>query len=123
MRKFNNDFTVIVDKEVLLKTLRSNLIKHKENFKIAIEGWKQESINKLIETKNLLENNKIPRILAIIDSPPQDMSKDYEQAIQMLEFHSENTMPLDQQQFSAFVQDKWDWSSNWNSSNSKYLGM
>ena len=54
---------------------------------------------------------------------PQSHVKDYDEAIEMLEFHTvtedeaKDTVQLTQQDFRTFVRDDWAWKQNWSASN------
>lgn len=121
MQQFRNDFSVEVHVKELLTCLQRNQALHIQQYAEAKKNWLAECIAKADKLKEDLSNGKIPRLMNNFDSPPADMSEEYQLAIDMVKMHDKETLQLDQQQFKAFVKNIWQWSDNWSMSNSKYL--
>jgi DNA-directed RNA polymerase subunit F len=120
MNRFTRPLTVTVDKKQLIEKLTTNLKNHKKKYQQAYASWKKESIEALKKAIKNVENDK-QLIGNILDVMPQDKSDEYEDAIRMLEWDTNNTIELDQQQFNAFINDEWDWSQHWTTVNTKYF--
>ncbi len=56
-----------------------------------------------------------------IDSKPSNIEAEYDSAITMLALHAEDTITISTEDYKKFVEDKWNWKTQWNSTNSKYL--
>jgi hypothetical protein len=51
---------------------------------------------------------------------PKDQTKDYDRIIGMLEADTEPTITLDEADYRRYVQDEWDWTSQWKTTNAAY---
>jgi len=51
-----------------------------------------------------------------------NMTATYDRLIKMLEYTTEETIDLDENQYSQFVEDEWHWSAQTRAINSAYLG-
>lgn len=122
MRNFVHDMTINVNKNELINILTENKNKHIKNRKEAIKNWQLECKERLTKQLTELSETGNIKVLSVLQHPPEDMSSNYQSAIDMLTWHTQDSVTLDQEQFAAFVQDKWEWSSHWTLSNSKYLG-
>lgn len=121
MRNFEKDITVTVDRLRLIERLKENKVSHRAKFEKALEGWRKETVALLNSIAENIKNNK-PNNIYCFERPPADMSKEYETAIDMFSWDTNDKVDLDRQQFNAFVRDDWEWSSGWVTTNSKYLG-
>lgn len=52
---------------------------------------------------------------------PTEQTKDYDQAIKMLEMSVDDTISLDSASFSQLVMNRWHWSGNFSASNKAYV--
>lgn len=107
-------------KKDLLKVLRENKATHRTNFETALDGWYKTCV---IELERLLAEAKAGKQKQVIlNLPrPEDHTAEYDRHIQMLEMDIEDTVELDIQEFSQFVQDDWGWKRQWTTSNSSYM--
>jgi alpha-D-ribose 1-methylphosphonate 5-triphosphate diphosphatase PhnM len=122
MKHFSHDMKITVNKFELIQTLSKNKAKHIIKHEQAMENWRLECESKINEQLNELKKTGSIKILSILQHPPENMSGNYQDTIDMLTWHTEDAVILDQEQFAAFIQDKWEWSTHWAMSNSKYLG-
>ena len=106
--------TVKVDKDTLLKELKTNLQKHRIDLdKMAIE-YRNDSLELL---KQLVEDFRIniaPKDIVNIrwpKFPPKPIShtEDYETAIKMVEMSIEVNIELSESEFVQLVMDQWGW--------------
>ncbi len=111
--------TIKVNKQELLAILKKNRDNHHAVFEEAFEGYRKESIRIHEENLKTLKGNKRV-IVAFYETAPQDHTADYNVVIRMLEMDVGNTVDLNQQQFTNYVDDNWNWKQQWTISNSKY---
>jgi uncharacterized protein YbgA (DUF1722 family) len=99
--------TVKVDKDKLLTTLKANREKHVAEYDEALENYKAAAVEVL--AKRLKEARK-GNILLHFDLPdPRKFEEDYDQAIEMVEWSLDDEIELMEQDFKAFVLNKWAW--------------
>ncbi len=112
--------TIKVIKVELLAKLKENKSKHREMFEKALEGYRQLVIEELEKRlKDARKNRKVDTFIRLTE--PRDQTKDYDRAIAMLEMDVNEFVELDQNEFSHFVLDDWEWSDNFKMSNTAYF--
>jgi hypothetical protein len=114
-----NDMTVVVEKQGLLEKLHKNREEHK---KIVIEarvGYMKKAREALAKRLKELEDNKLVHLSFSLE-PPQDYTKVYDTAIQMLEMHTEPTVELNASQVRHLAMNQWDWMDRFLASNAPY---
>lgn len=127
MRNFQETLEIEVNKQKLLEALRANKQAHIQAHAEAVENWKKDVKERISNAATDINQDNyrpfIKRSHKVFNIPaiPQSMEKDYDRAISMLEWHTEDTILLDQQKFNAFINDEWEWKSHWNNTNSMYL--
>lgn len=125
----------------LLEAIKANLEAHKEAYKQAYGGYKITALEALAEykTKSLKDIKELREKIEdsshakgdapvslylpsafFADRPPEDHSKDYEVVIKMLEFETEETVEIMQDQFECYVMDRWKWKDEFVASNRTY---
>lgn len=115
-----NDLTITVDKTALLEALRENRAKHGKAFEKAKAGYIKVTMKQLEEYINQLANGDTG-IARFVNAPPEDHTGDYDDAIDMMEWSTDDTIELSQSQFVQYVKDDWGWKQSWTVSNSEYL--
>lgn len=115
---------VKMEKEKLLSILKTNREQHETDFKKAIVIWQGKMAESLRETAKLVEEGKKVDLHHAIHSypMPMNMTATYDRLIKMLEHTTEETIELDENQYSQFVEDEWHWSAQTRAINSTYLG-
>lgn len=111
---------ITVDKDQLLEKLRANREEHREAFRLAMQGYltaQKIELQKLLA--QLEAGEEIDRYLR--ETPPEDHTKSYDEAIDMLEWATGNEVELTHAQFVQYVRDEWGWKGNWEVSNSAYI--
>lgn len=115
-----NDLKIKVNKKDLLESLHRNRDKHATDYAKAKKGFvkllEKELRNKL---HDLQEGKKVE--LSFENEKPKSYLKDYDDVIGMLELSVDNELTLNHQQYKQYVQNEWDWTRNWSTSNVAYL--
>jgi hypothetical protein len=111
---------VKVSKERLLATLEANRAAHGTTYAKAKAGYIKVTIKELEEhLTRLADGHLLERVY--IPGPPEDHTGDYDDAIEMMKWSTEDTVLLTQGQFKQYVQDDWGWKDAWMASNTSYL--
>jgi len=108
-----------VKKEELLTRLRKNRKEHREIFLEALEGFRKAAIQAFEKRIELIKQRKKISLHVSLDQP-QDMTKEYDRVIEMLEMHLGNDIEVTAKEFRNYVQDDWSWSQSFYTSNSSY---
>ena len=112
---------ITVPKAVLLEKLKTNKIKHIEEFKILQEAYNDKAITELT---NLLElaKKRPETVKTSVRSLNQPISneKEYEVVIGMFELAMEETFELDLAHYRRFILDEWDWTHSFAMSKTAY---
>lgn len=110
---------VKVNVQQLLTILKKNRDSHRKIFLEAQEGYRKLAIKELDKTlKDARDGKKFARMLSLV--APQDMTKEYDTAIGMLEMSVDKDIVITYNQYQNFVQDEWHWKENFLLSNSTY---
>lgn len=101
---------VKIDKSRLLEKLIENRAEHRARY-IEVEiAYRKKVVEECYETiKNAENAEKFNRCLRAIE--PQDHTGDYDKAILMLEYSTEDTVQLAAYEFDNYILDEWDWSN------------
>jgi len=116
------NLSVEIKTSVVLEKLRANREVHvavfaeaKANYlKVVKEGFEKE-LAKLAEGKY-----KDDAYINVSFSPPKDYTEVYDSAIALFELETRDVVPLDQEQFTSLVLDKWHWKNDFLESNAGY---
>lgn len=114
--------TVRANTKDVLSKLRSNRETHAMIVKEAREGYVEKAKLALMARLDDLKSGKIVSLHFSL-SPPQDYTKVYDTAINMLEIHQEDTVELDAQQVRNLYMDEWDWRDQFLATNAHYSKM
>ena len=104
----------------LMQKLKINRHQHKEDYKKALEGFKEEAIESL---QKALEDAKAGKDIKLIFSDlvqPSSHLADYDRAILMLEVSVDKEIELSNVEFGQFIMDEWHWKQNFLWLNMKY---
>lgn len=111
---------VKVKKEELLEILKENRDKHRKVFNEAMTGYRAEAIKQLdINIQKAKTGGKVITFIRLEE--PTDQTDDYERAIGMLEMCVDDEINVSSQEYQQYVLDKWNWSDQFNLTNSTYL--
>ena len=112
--------TVLVSKDKLLKKMRENRAKHREQFEAALAGWQQTVLEALEQAvEDARDGKKYPTAFHL--PQPQDHTDEYTDAIEAIEWNEEEQIELDRHEFRQFVRDDWGWKRDFLTSNSAYM--
>lgn len=113
----NQTFEVV--KEELLVLLKDNRAKHKEEYDIAVIGFREEVVKELREKLvAALEGKKI--VLGTEHSHPTLHTAGYDDVIGLLELTTEDVVDLDLHDYKQYVKDEWNWKGGWEIGNALY---
>lgn len=117
-----NDLTTTVDIKALLVALRKNRDAHGAAYQKAKTGYVRTTMAQLQDyITELAAGQALNR--PFIPIPPEDHTRDYDDAIALLEWSQDVTIELTQAQFRQYVQDDWGWKEGWLVSNTAYLNQ
>ena len=112
--------SVKVEKGKLLTTLQENRGKHVAEYDSAVEAYRKAAEKAL--RKRAIEIRDGETLCKEVDDLPEPRSfaADYDRAIAMVEWSTEETIELDEQDFRAFVLDEWNWRGQFAGTTSLY---
>lgn len=108
------------DKEQLIKAITENRAAHRDLFERALEGYRQQAIERLERTIGDLRSGK-KQSLMISMPMPQDHTADYDRVIRSLEMTIDPVITLEERDFAMYVMDQWDWKDQFIGSTAQYL--
>lgn len=110
---------ITVRKNELLEALEKNLGTHRSTFLEAQKGYRVaviEVLDKML--KDAREGRQIRTIVELEE--PQDMSKDYQRTIRMLQMSVKDEVQITEREFAQFVLDDWSWKAQFVSTSNMY---
>jgi hypothetical protein len=112
--------SVYVNKERLLETLRENREEHRALFEEAQVKYREKVIEVL--DKRLAEARAGGRVRTYINLPePVDYTKNFDEAIQMVEWEESDSIELDERDFQRYVLNKWEWAGAFAANTTAYV--
>lgn len=114
--------TIKVPKEQLVRQIEENMLTHREEFEKAWDGYRAKYVKNIENILDAAKDSKRGAELVhfINLTAPQDHTEDYERALKMLEWDTEQMVELSQQEFTQYVQDNWGWKEQFRTTNSMY---
>jgi len=119
MRMNNIKMTTKVPRQKLLETLRSNLSRHASIVQEARNGYITKARVALERRLEQLRKGEMVSLQFTL-TPPTDYTEVYKSAISMLEWNTDETIELQADEFRQLVEDEWDWTNSFLSSNMGY---
>lgn len=98
-----------IDRNKLLETLRENRDRHEAEFKEARGKWVKKSAKALRKAAERAEKGDIEEHPLANLPKPVSYVKSYDDAIARVEYDTRSEIELDDREFSAWVQDDWNW--------------
>jgi len=115
----SREFSVHVKRDELLAKLKANRENHRKIFLEAQEGFRKEVVKQLDQAlKDAREGRRFRNQISI--DAPVDQTSDYDRVISMLSMAVDETIELNENDYSAYVLDQWRWRYNFLTSNAKY---
>lgn len=112
---------VRIEKAKLIEKLTENRSKHIEEYEEAVEGWKSKLIERVSEVyTNVIEDRQFDSDVGIYLPKPTSYEKDYNVALQKLEFSVDDTFELLDGEFRCFIMDEWQWKQSFTATNASY---
>lgn len=106
----------------LKETLLQNRAKHVEQFEKALDRFRDEAI-KVFE-KNIEQIREGGDVREYLNLPrPENHVDDYDVALEMLEWHEDQTIALPSAEFRQYVKDDWGWKMQFTATASNYLSQ
>jgi len=99
---------ITVQKEELLRQLKTNRDDHRRIFVEALEGFHREAIKELQDRMDDVLAGK-RRSIFITKQVPTDHTSDYDRSIRMVEMSIGETITLTERDFAQYVMDDWGW--------------
>ena len=100
--------TVTVPVKDLLEKLYLNRTAHRELYEKAEKGYRATVIEELDKhLANARRGKPIEHFIRF--DPPDDHTRDYDVAIQMLEMHVNPTIEITNSEFDCYVRNNWPW--------------
>ena len=92
----------------LLETLIANRAQHVIDFKDALEAYRTDSIEALEKALSEAKDGKeIQHYISV--TKPTSYEESYNTIIKMLEMSDDDVVELTMQEFTQYVEDKWQW--------------
>jgi len=141
--------TVEVNREELIKTLEANRAKHVREYEDAMAGYKSVLASKLEDAytdakakidkqyrrlKDRIDDMSDDEIgkqqdwFTLLDEisvqlkVPRSFADDYDAAIDIAKWDVRETLELSHAEFTCFVRDQWDWKSGFEAVSTQYIG-
>lgn len=109
MRQFEIGMAPVrVDKDWLVRTVRSNRQQHHAVFVKACKQFKTLALQRLEALVDEVAAGKV-RSLHVPLPIPEEHTEDYDRAIRMLERHVDPTVELTEDAYRCLVDDEWGW--------------
>lgn len=112
--------TFTFKKNDLIKAITENRNNHRAAFEAALKAYRDEVIetleNQLDQAKR---GDRIPRGHGLVC--PMDMTKEYDQILDILDMTTDEEIELSQQEFGQYVLDQWNWKTQFANSTCAYL--
>lgn len=117
--------SINIARNVLLAALRDNLAIHAKEYLEALTDYRAFIICKLDAARLKAEDAAIEDVPSIVVqfSPPQDHREDYADAIEMLDYSTDDVINLDQESFKAYIKNEWAWSHSFKSLAASYKSL
>ena len=112
---------ITVKKEILMAKLQENLKKHVEDYKEAMNGYKEQALKVLNEQLECIKNGELLDIGKLNFQTPRSYEKEYKKAIGMLEMSEETIITITAEEYDSYILDEWSWKDEWIFRNTQYL--
>ncbi len=105
---------------ILLNILVTNRNKHEAKFEKAFAKYREKVIEQMKANLDAAKSGKELKVYINLVTPTSH-SFDYNRAIGMVEATTEQTIELDAKDYGQLIMDKWDWTDQFNTTNSNYI--
>ncbi len=111
--------TIKANKGELMQVVKKNAQEHKKLYEEAFAAYWEEATEEVSTKLKELKSKKARGGIYIRIEAPADHTKDYQQAIKMLEMSVDDVLEIDYESFQNLVMDDWDWKEKFSSN--KYV--
>lgn len=112
--------TIEVNKDELLKVLKTNRENHLATFEAASEVYRVKVIDWLErQLAEALNGNKVNHTIGL--PIPEVHTTDYDRVIKMVEMHVGDTFQLDEHDAAQYIMDEWGWARSFAGNTTAYL--
>jgi len=116
----NNNKVFSFPKDKLIEEITKNRDNHRAAFEAALGAYRDEVIKVLKEQLDQAERGeRIPRGHGL--TCPQDMTREYNQILAILDMTTDDEIELTQQEFACYVLDQWHWKQQFATTANSYL--
>lgn len=112
--------TVTVSKSALRAKIEENRSLHRKIFEEALDGWKKEVLAEVGRLYDSAKSGAFPKTVMVHLPRPDDHTKDFDRALQMIDMEIDTEVILSQGDFANLVQNQWDWMDMFLARNSRY---
>lgn len=114
--------TITVNKAELIEKIKENRDRHREQFLVAQERYREKWIE--ILDKRLADARADKKIDQYIRLPePEDHTRDYDTALAMLEWELGEEIELGHDDFQRYVENRWEWAHSFAANTQSYLAQ
>lgn len=114
--------TVKVKVQDLLKKVKENKADHREVYDKAVKEYQKKVVAHLQKLLTEAKKGKAVNLHVPLVQPVHYLD-DYDRAVKMLEWTTQEEIELDQHEFAQYVMDEWQWQNHFAASNSAYVSM
>lgn len=111
--------TIKVHKEQLLETLKANRENHVNTYEEVLQAYRDKCVELLEEHIERIREGAVEKVHVSLPVP-QNYEEEYDRAIAMIEWHTEETVELDVLSFDQYIRDNWSWKRNFSETNMIY---
>lgn len=112
---------VRVEKQRLLETLKVNRERHVGTFEQVLEDYRAKAIEMLNAHIDNIRSGAVEKVFVSLPQP-ENYEKEYDRAIEMIEWHESDTVALTESEFSEYVMDQWTWRNVFDQTVATYSG-
>lgn len=109
------------DKMFVSTRLKANRETHEQIYKEAVEGYQKKAIEFLTEKLAEFQKDPTAKLWTNLHVPTNHL-KEYDRAILMVDQCLDIEVQLSEEDYSKYIQDNWNWSREFYTSNSSYSG-
>lgn len=100
-----NSRKINIKKIDVIHSIKQNKAKHQEEYKVAVEAFKQEAIDKIKSAQEALDKGNFESVNINL-TRPEDKSEEYDKLILMFEMEVDETVILSQGEFNEYILDE-----------------
>jgi len=105
----------------LIRILETNLEKHVEEYKEAVINYRKALMVDLTEALRQAQDESFNLKKIKVDFVhPQSHESDYTRVLKMMRLSIDDTIEIDNQAYDAYIEDEWQWKSQFRLMNSTY---